>query len=172
MVEIELKEGQNGYDVVAEYIRRYWDKEEFDTVVVSIGISYDGREWDVRNEIADTMCDMSGIEFLYDWDEGQKFIRIFGIKAVSKIDVFGGIYKPDGEAHENSHDSSLLDYIQSKGHTVNSLASSAGVSARSLEHYTTGQRPLRNARAWFIVALAKALDTTPEYLLTLDNAEN
>lgn len=62
----------------------------------------------------------------------------------------------------------FLAYIQSKGHTASSLAAASGVSVRSLEHYTTGQRPLRNARAWFIVALAKALDTAPEFLLTLD----
>ena len=62
----------------------------------------------------------------------------------------------------------FIEYIRSKGHTVNSLAAAAGVSARSLEHYSTGQRPLKNARAWFIVAIAKALGATPEYLLTLD----
>lgn len=66
----------------------------------------------------------------------------------------------------------FLEYIHTKGFTTKSLASAAGVSARSLEQYATGRYPLRNARAWFIVALAKALDTTPEYLLTLDNAEN
>lgn len=61
----------------------------------------------------------------------------------------------------------LLEYIQSRGHTVRSLADAAGVSQRSLEQYTTGRYPLKNSRAWMIVALAKALDTTPEQLLSL-----
>lgn len=63
----------------------------------------------------------------------------------------------------------FLEYIQSKGHTVKSLADSANISVRSLEQYSTGRRPLKNARAWFIVAVAKALNTTPEYLLTLED---
>lgn len=62
----------------------------------------------------------------------------------------------------------LLECIQAHGHTVKSIAEAAGVSPRSLEQYTTGRYPLRNARAWLIVALAKALNTTPEYLLTLE----
>lgn len=66
----------------------------------------------------------------------------------------------------------LLEYIQSKGHTIKSIAAEAGVSSRSLEQYASGRYPLRNSRAWLIVALAKALDTTPEHLLTLDGAES
>lgn len=62
----------------------------------------------------------------------------------------------------------LLESIKSQGYTVKTLAAAANVSPRSLEEYTTGRKPLRNARAWMIVALAKALDTTPEYLLTLE----
>lgn len=65
----------------------------------------------------------------------------------------------------------FIEYIRSKGFTVKSLAAAAGVSARSLEQYATGRYPLRNARAWFIVAVARALDTTTEYLLTLDGKE-
>ena len=60
------------------------------------------------------------------------------------------------------------EFIRAKGFTVKSIAAAAGVSDRSLEQYATGRYPLRNARAWFIAAIAKALDTTPEYLLTLD----
>ena len=64
----------------------------------------------------------------------------------------------------------LLECIRAKGHTVKSIAAAAGVSTRSLEQYTTGRYPLRNSRAWLIVALAKALETTPEQLLMLDDS--
>lgn len=63
------------------------------------------------------------------------------------------------------------EFIRSKGFTVKSLAEAAGVSARSLEQYSSGRYPLRNARAWFIVAIAKPLETTVEYLLALDKEE-
>lgn len=60
------------------------------------------------------------------------------------------------------------EYIQAKGYTVKSLADAAGVSARSLEQYSTGRYPLKNARAWFIVAVADALETTPKELIEMD----
>lgn len=63
------------------------------------------------------------------------------------------------------------EFIRQRGFTIRSLAEASGISARSLEQYSSGRYPLKNARAWVIVAIAKALETTPEYLLTLD-AEN
>ncbi len=60
------------------------------------------------------------------------------------------------------------EFIQQRGFTIRSLSEASGVSARSLEQYSSGRYPLKNARAWVIVAIAKALETTPEYLLTLD----
>ena len=63
------------------------------------------------------------------------------------------------------------EFIRQKGFTITSLAKASGVSSRSLEQYSSGRYPLKNARAWMIIAIAKALETTPEYLLTLD-AEN
>lgn len=61
------------------------------------------------------------------------------------------------------------EYIRAKGFTVRSLAKKAGVNHRSLEGYSSGRYPLKNARAWFIVAVADALETTPKELLSLDN---
>lgn len=61
------------------------------------------------------------------------------------------------------------EFIQSKGFTIKSLAAAAGVSPRSLEQYSSGRYPLRNARLWFAVKVAKALDTTAEYLYSLDD---
>lgn len=91
MIDIELKDGQSGYDVVGEYIRRYWRHNIIDTVIVSIGTSYDGDTYETRNEIA-SPYGVDDIEFLYDWWEGEKFIKILGIKMVSELDISGGIY--------------------------------------------------------------------------------
>lgn len=61
------------------------------------------------------------------------------------------------------------EYLRSKGFTVRSLAKKAGVSHRTLEQYSSGRYPLKNARAWLIVALADALETTPKELISLDD---
>lgn len=91
MVDIILNKGQSGYDVVGEYIIRYWNHNITDTVIVSIGTSYDGISYELRNEIACPM-NFDDIEYLYDWWEGERFIKIYGIKGVGEIEVFGGIY--------------------------------------------------------------------------------
>lgn len=92
MIKIKLEERQNGYDVIGEYIRRYWDHNTADTVIVSIGISHDdGDTYELRNEIASPM-NLDDVEFLYDWWEGEKFIGLFGIKSISELDIYGGIY--------------------------------------------------------------------------------
>ena len=91
MIEIKLKNGQTGYDIVAEYIHRYWCNNIYNTVLVSMETSYDGKTYDVRKEVACPCND--NVEFLNDWWEGEKFIRLFGIKDIEKIDVSGGIYE-------------------------------------------------------------------------------
>ena len=92
MIDIVLKERQSGYDAIAEYIYRYWEHNITDTVIVSLGTSYDGETYDLRNEVASPMS-FGDIEFLYDWWEGEKFIKLFGIKAVGEFDVSEGIYE-------------------------------------------------------------------------------
>lgn len=89
MIDIVLKDGQSGYDAVGEYIRRYWNHNITDTVIVSIGTSYDGNAYDLRKEVASPL-NFDDIEFLYDWWEGEKFIKLFGIKAVDEFDISGG----------------------------------------------------------------------------------
>ena len=92
MIEIKLKDGQVGYDAVGEYIQRYWKHNITDDVVVSIGVSHDGRSYELSNEIASPHnCD--DILFLNDWWEGEKFIRIYGIQSVDALDISGGIYE-------------------------------------------------------------------------------
>ena len=92
MVDIKLKDGQSGYDAVGEYIRRYWEHNIMDTVIVSIGTSYDGKTFYIMKEVA-CPVNFNDIEFMYDWWEGEKFIKLFGIKTISEFDISGGIYE-------------------------------------------------------------------------------
>lgn len=52
MIDIKLNDGQSGYNVIGEYIRRYWEHNIIDTVIVSIGVSYDGYTYELRKEVA------------------------------------------------------------------------------------------------------------------------
>lgn len=92
MVDIELKHGQTGYNAVGDYIRRYWEHNISDTVIVSLGVSYDGENYKFVKEVA-CPCNFDDIEFLYDWWEGQKYIKLFGIQTITEVDVSGGIYE-------------------------------------------------------------------------------
>lgn len=92
MIDIKLKDGQSGYDAIGEYIRRYWDHNTSDVVIVSIGISYDGDNYELLKEVA-CPINFDDIEFLYDWWEGERFIKLFGIKSVRELDFSGGIYE-------------------------------------------------------------------------------
>lgn len=100
MVEIKLKNGQNGYDEVGEYIRRYWMHNTTETVIVSIGISNDGNIYNLINEVA-SPNGFDDIEFLYDWWEGEKFIRVYGIKGISRFAITDGIYTSYGPPYDD-----------------------------------------------------------------------
>lgn len=91
MVDIVLKDGQSGYDAVGEYIRRYWEHNITDDVVVSIGASYDGNTYDLLKEVASPVG-YNDIEFLCDWWEGEQYIKLFGIKTIGELDIAGGLY--------------------------------------------------------------------------------
>lgn len=92
MVDIKLKEGQTGYDAVDEYIYKYWKHHGHGDVIIYLGISYNGNVYDYSKEVASPYNPI-GVEYLNDWWEGQKFIKIFGIKSVDKLDISGGIYE-------------------------------------------------------------------------------
>lgn len=88
---IELKENQTGYNVVGEYIRRFWKENNNyqGTVVCSISFldenpSSDNLFEDIV-EIAMPKDYGNNIEFLYDWWEGQKTFSLNGIKYVDDI---------------------------------------------------------------------------------------
>lgn len=92
-IELKLQDGQSGYDVVEEYIKRYWSKtDNVDTVIVSMETSYDGRNYYPYKDVACVDDLLEGVEFTTDWWEGEKYIRLLGIRAVGTIDVSGGIY--------------------------------------------------------------------------------
>lgn len=91
MIDIKLNNAKTGYDLVEEYIRKYWKHNTMQTVVVSIGVSNDGRTYRVCKEVA---CPDDGdVEFLYDWWEGEDYIKIFGIKSIDEFDISGGLYE-------------------------------------------------------------------------------
>lgn len=93
IIEIELKDGQSGYDAVGQYIRRYWKRNNIvDDVIVSIDTSYDGNTYNSYKEIASPR-NYNDIEFLYDWWEGERFIKLRGIKSVNELEIYGGIYE-------------------------------------------------------------------------------
>lgn len=94
MVDIMLKDRQSGYDAVGEYIHRYWEHNIVDDIVVSIGTSYDGNTYDLLREVASPVG-YNDIEFLHDWWEGEKYIKLFGIKTVGELDIYGGIYEEE-----------------------------------------------------------------------------
>lgn len=84
MKELILTDGQTGYDVVSKYIADYWIKNYYSEVIVSLEISYDGEIFYKFNETA--YPNNTGIEFLDDWWEGQKYIKILGIISVDKVE--------------------------------------------------------------------------------------
>ena len=92
MIYIKLNNRQTGYDAVGEYIRRYWEHNIWEDVVVSLGVSYDGKTYEFCKEVA-SPYNFDDIEYLNDWWEGQEFIKIFGIKAISELDIEGGLYE-------------------------------------------------------------------------------
>lgn len=94
MIEIDIKvqKEQNGYDLVDEYIRRYWKYNGLRDVVISLGISYDGESYNFFNVYA-FPCSYDNIEYMNDWWEGQKYIKLFGIQGVDELNIQGGLYK-------------------------------------------------------------------------------
>lgn len=61
------------------------------------------------------------------------------------------------------------EYVRSKGHTAKSLAEAVGISVRTMEGYTTGRFSLKSARAMFVYNVARALETSVENIMNLDD---
>lgn len=91
MINIELETDQSGYNAIGKYIKAYWNHNIQDTVIIFMEISFDGINYKEIREIAYPI-NYNDVEFLYDWGEGEQFIRLLGIQSISKIDVCGTIY--------------------------------------------------------------------------------
>ena len=90
MISFILSDQDTGYSVIENRINRYYKTHIQDTVVVSLGISYDGENWEYMNEVAYPLDYLnSAIEFLNDWWEGQRYIKLFGIESVSNLKIDG-----------------------------------------------------------------------------------
>ena len=83
--DIILKDKQTGYDVVAECVREYWDQTYYGTVIVWMAISNDGEKYCRFNEVV--IPQDGDIEFLNDWWEGEKYIKIYGIANLDDIEM-------------------------------------------------------------------------------------
>lgn len=97
-MKIKLEKDQTGYEVIDEYIRRFWkyNNNFSDTVICQIDSSYDGIKYEIRNEIATPSGFSNDIEFLYDWWEGEQYIKLIGICYLSEIEPYSGIYSENG----------------------------------------------------------------------------
>lgn len=94
MINIKLNDGQSGYDVIDKYIKCYWKHNVVGAVVFRIGTSYDGEDYYLSNQVAEPMG-FHDIGYEMDWWEGEKYIKLFGIKSVGELDISGGIYTED-----------------------------------------------------------------------------
>lgn len=95
MISIILKDNEIGYGEVGKYVERYWDVHGSRDVIVGIETSYDGIEWRYNNEIATVYIPSvrGEVEWLNDWWEGERYIRLHGIQSVETINVHGGLYE-------------------------------------------------------------------------------
>lgn len=83
---IVLDDKQTGYGVVSEYVKRYWEHHCAEGVIVSIEISRDGRNYECLNEVA-SPYNMYDVEYLNDWWEGEKYIKVTGIQNISDMKI-------------------------------------------------------------------------------------
>lgn len=96
MVSLILKNNENGYEKVGEYVKRYWDVHGDGDVIVALETSHSASRWDYHNEIASPLYSFGdSIEWLNDWWEGEKYIHIKGIQNVDTFDILGGLYEED-----------------------------------------------------------------------------
>lgn len=91
-VETKLKKDETGYGFVEKYVKRYWDMCVDCDVLVAIETSYNGVQWRYGNQTA-TTDDSGSVIWMRDWWEGELYIRVYGIKDISEVDVYGGLFE-------------------------------------------------------------------------------
>lgn len=96
MVSLILKNDENGYEKVGEYVKRYWEVHGGGDVIVALETSCNASRWYYHNEIASPLYFFGdSIEWLNDWWESEKYIHIKGIQSVDTFDISGGLYEED-----------------------------------------------------------------------------
>ena len=80
----------DAYTLVADCIRRFWKSKHVCDVVCLIGTSFDGTDYCKTVEIASPDENLTGVEFLNDWYEGEPYVKVFGIKRVDEIEFTEG----------------------------------------------------------------------------------
>lgn len=96
MVSLILKNNENGYEKVGEYVKRYWDVHGDGNVIVALETSHSASRWNYYNEIASPLYSFgNSVEWLTDWWEGEKYIHIKGIQSVDTFDILDGLYEED-----------------------------------------------------------------------------
>lgn len=102
-----LTDGQTGYEVIGDYIQRYWENVCYTTVLVTIFSSCDGRGYDRKSIIASPEFPAMALEYDYDWWEGEKYIILSGIVDIHDIVVEGGIFEPLERKEKNTNKKAL-----------------------------------------------------------------
>ena len=85
---VKLKENRTGYDFVSERIHEFWNEFRYiSDVIFSVDImESDGQIMHIK-DIALVTDSGTDIEFVHDWWEGQKIIRLNRIAYVSCISL-------------------------------------------------------------------------------------
>lgn len=87
MIEARASRENDGYDIVTEFVLKYWEQAKVygSTVLVKIAYSFDSTNWDESNEIA--YYSDGAVLFHSDWYENQKYIRIYGLIDLEHLEV-------------------------------------------------------------------------------------
>lgn len=85
MIEIKLDKHHNAYDIVGEYVERYWQEHYYTDVIVRMATSYNGKIFAPFNEIV--LFNGDTIEYINDWWEGEEYLQIYGIIDIHKVTV-------------------------------------------------------------------------------------
>ena len=95
MIEIKLDTGQDAYEIVGEYVDRFFEHEKLmDDCIIRISLhnEFENKWYSPQNEIReiDFINSDSGWVYLNDWWEGESAIRIYGIKFIRNTEILDG----------------------------------------------------------------------------------
>lgn len=98
MVDIILDNTRSAYDVVEDFVKRYWEHNGYDDVVILLGLSEDGYDYELIWEVArpdkrllrknnEWVIEKTIVRFISDvqWWEGERYLKMIGIKSLDKL---------------------------------------------------------------------------------------